>query len=220
MATMNLPQSSSAAVGSRPLRAARIVGLALLLGGAAFGALAQYKIVGPDGKVTYTDKPPSPSDIRIGGSAGSGSGESSGGLPYAVRQASARYPVTLYAAKSCSACDLARQWLRGHAIPFAEYSIDGDADVTQLKQRFNDGTVPVVTIGTQVLKGFSSSELQSYADAAGYPKDARLPGYSWPAAVPLAPRGATKTKTESATPSTPAAPGVTLPPPSQSGIQF
>ena len=51
-------------VVARPTRLARLAAVALLLGGAAVAALAQYKIVGPDGKVTYTDKPPTASDIR------------------------------------------------------------------------------------------------------------------------------------------------------------
>ena len=55
MPTMNkLNTSSSAAV--RSSRLARLASVALLLGGVAAGAMAQtYKVVGPDGKVTYTD---------------------------------------------------------------------------------------------------------------------------------------------------------------------
>ena len=57
MPTMNnLKTNSCTAI--RPTRLARLAAVALLLGGVTVGALAQYKIVGPDGKITYTDKPP------------------------------------------------------------------------------------------------------------------------------------------------------------------
>jgi glutaredoxin len=209
-------RSASAVTAARPgrPRRPRKIALALLLGGAAFGALAQYKIVGPDGSVTYTDKPPTPADIRIGG-ATTGAGGS--GLPYEVRQASSRYPVTLYAANNCAACDQARTWLRGRAVPFNEYSVNTDGDITQLRQKFSDTSVPVITIGTQTIHGYQASDLQGYIDAAGYPKGARLTGYTWPAATPLAPTRASAATPQSAAP---AAPAVTLPQPSSSGIQF
>jgi glutaredoxin len=204
----------------------RLAAAFLVLGGASLGALAQYKVVGPDGSVTYTDKPPPASMARAAnGSGGMQSPDASGGnggggaLPYATRQATSRYPVTLYAAKACGACDSARQWLRGHAVPFNEYSLDNNADMVQLRQRFGDLTLPVVTIGSQTLKGFSTADLQSYTDAAGYPKGASLGNYRWPAAVPLAPVAVAAPATSASTPA-PSVPSVSLPPPSKSGIQF
>src|SRR3954464_7358898 len=91
----------------------RLVAAALLLA-AAGGACAQYKIVGPDGHVTYTDKPPTAAQQRAPAAAGgtkSGSAANPG-FPYETRQAMARYPVALYAQKGCSPCDAARQALR------------------------------------------------------------------------------------------------------------
>ncbi len=211
----NLKTTSSAA--SRPTRFARLAAVAALLGGAAVGALAQYKIVGPDGQVTYTDKPPTQADVRLGKDTPAAS--TTGGLPYETRQAMARYPVTLYASKSCAPCDSTRNWLRQHAIPFNEYSLSTSADFLAAQQRFGDNTVPVTTIGNQAVKGFSSNDLQSYIDAAGYPKQGRLVGYSWPAAMPLAPRSAPEPAPVAAT-AAPSAPASLLPPPSKSGIQF
>jgi glutaredoxin len=194
----------------------------MLLGGAAAGALAQYKIVGPDGKVTYTDKPPTAADIRVGGAGPAPSnGSATGGLPYETRQAMARYPVTLYAAKGCAPCDQARDALRKRGVPYSEYSVAMDADIAALKARFGSTTLPVIAIGSQTMKGYSSNDLQGYLDAAGYPAQARLTGYRWPQAVALAPPApapaVTTANAPTAAPSTPAA---LLPPPSKSGIQF
>ncbi len=220
--TSTSPVSSRFGAAGRPASPARLVVVALLLGSAAFGALAQYKIVSPDGHVTYTDKPPTAGDLRANaGTAGSttSGGAGGGAMPYEVRQASTHYPVALYASKSCVPCDQARQWLKGHGIPFSEYSVDTNGDITQLSQRFGDGTMPVVTIGSQTIKGFASADLQSYADAAGYPKQSRLSGYSWPAPVPLAPP--TRVAVPSAVPAPPpSTQKIDLPAPSKNGIQF
>jgi glutaredoxin len=228
MLTMNqlntsVPASSQSTTPGRAARIVRFAAVAVLLGAAAAGAMAQYKIVGPDGQVTYTDKPPSPSDIRIGGGNANSSSGAVGGLPFETRQASAKYPVTLYASKSCQPCDAARQWLRGRGVPFGEFSVDNDRSVAQLQQRFGSTTVPVVTVGGQTVSGFSAGDMQSYIDAAGYPAQARLQGYSWPAAVPLAPALApvpvTAQKAAPAAPAAPATPPV-APPTSSNGIQF
>jgi glutaredoxin len=202
--------------------ATRLCAAALLLG-AAGAAMAQYKIVGPDGKVTYTDKPPTAAETRngSGGSSAGGGGSGGGGsFPYETRQAIARYPVTLYAQKSCDPCDQARRALRARGVPFSEYSIDSNPDADQLKQRFGELTLPVITVGNQTIKGFRQSDVDSYLDAAGYPKTAHLAGYSWPAAVPLAPAA----PVARAAPASAAAPTngakIDLPQPSKNGIQF
>ena len=213
----NLKTTSSA---TRPTRLARLAAVAMLLGGVTVGALAQYKIVGPDGKVTYTDKPPTAQDIRPskGGDAPSGGA----GMPFETRQAMGKYPVTLYATKSCSACDSARQALRARGVPFNEYSVITNSDFTEFKSRTGGTTFPVVVIGSQTLKGYSQNDLAGYLDAAGYPAQGRLNGYSWPAAMPLTPRSMSPATTADAGNAAPAAsaPAPLLPPPSKDGIQF
>jgi glutaredoxin len=208
-----------AAPGGRAAGLRRAV-LALALGGAAFGAAAQaYKIVGPDGRVTFTDKPPASADAPPP-AGGGGAAAAGGSLPYETRQASAKYPATLYASKDCTPCDQARQWLRGRGIPYAEYSVSNAGDLAALKSRFGTSTLPVVTLGSQTIKGFNSGDLQSYADAAGYPAQARLAGYAWPAAVPLAPAPAAAAAPKVPAASVPASTPSLIPPPSRSGIQF
>jgi len=205
-------------------RLARLAAVALLLGGASVGALAQYKIVGPDGKVTYTDKPPTASAIRLDKGAPSASGDA--GLPYATRQAMGKYPVTLYSTQPCASCDSARQALRGRGVPFNEYSVTSDSDFSAYKARFGMTTFPAIVVGTNTLRGYSSADLAGYLDAAGYPAQARLTGYNWPPAVPMAPAAPTPAGSgqvaaaPSPAPSTPAAPAPLLPPTSKNGIQF
>ena len=210
------PLNTLSRTASRPNRLARLAAVALLLGGAAAGAMAQYKIVGPDGKVTYTDKPPTAAEIKLPtGNTSTDSG--SNGMPYETRQAVAKYPVTLYSTKNCQGCDMARQALRQRGVPFNEYTVNTNADIAALQSRFGSTMSPVVQIGGQSMKGYSSADLSSYLDAAGYPAQARLTGYSWPPAQPLTPPPAAVAAQPGQGPSTP---GSVLPPPSKNGIQF
>lgn len=217
---MTFPTLHTSRVGGA-LRGAALLASLLAV---ATGAIAQYKVVGPDGRVTYTDKPPAGSDARApsGGGGGAdvgtlaGNGASSSALPYETRQASVRYPVTLYATRSCDACDQARQWLRGHGVPFNEYSVMSNDDITQFQQRFSTTLLPVTTFGVQTVKGFSAGDFQSYADASGYPRQARLAGYAWPAAMPLVPVG----KSSGSAVAAPPPPAPVAPPPARGGIQF
>jgi glutaredoxin len=214
-ATMNLLPASPAK--SRATRVARSLALAALLGGAAVGALAQYKVVGPDGRVTYTDKPPTPADIKVN-NGGTAAAAPAAGLPYETRQAMGRYPVAVYTTAACPACDALRSYLKSHAIPFNEFTVLTDSDRQAAQARFGGNTLPVTTVGSQRLVAFNPQELQSYLDAAGYPKQARLVGYNWPAPAPLTPPRSSPTQASTDAPPAPAAPA--LPPPSKDGIQF
>ena len=218
------PLKTASSAASRPTRVLRLATVAMLLGGAAAGALAQYKIVGPDGKVTYTDKPPTAADIRVNnnGTPSAANGSAAGGMPAETRQAMSKYPVTLYASRNCGPCDQAREALRQRGVPYNEYSVNMDADISALQARFGDRTVPVIAIGTQTMRGYSSNDLQGYLDAAGYPAQARLSGYRWPLAVALAPANTAPLSDTSAAnpPAAPSSPASLLPPPSKSGIQF
>ena len=70
-------------------------------------ALAQqvYRIVGPDGKVTFSDRAPAANAEGTAVGAGPRSGGSGAeALPYALRQVATRFPVTLYTSSDCVPC--------------------------------------------------------------------------------------------------------------------
>src|SRR5690606_29212363 len=131
------------------LRAAvRSLPLAALLFAAA--AHAQYKIVGPDGRVTYTDRPPAsvPAE-RVVPMSRSGAEEASAdaALPLELRQVASRYPVTLYTAVNCAPCDTGRQLLSQRGIPYAERTVSTTEDTQALERLSGGREVPVLTIG-------------------------------------------------------------------------
>ena len=169
------------------------VALAALL---ALGAAhAQYKVVGPDGSVTYTDRPPVASNVKVtpvGRNAprGAAAGAETA-LPPELRQAVQRHPVTLYTSPNCQPCDLGRRLLQQRGVPYTEKRVTTNEDAQALERIVGGLTVPAVMIGAQPLRGFSEQDWAAFLDAAGYPKDNRLPrGWPTPEASPLVERAA------------------------------
>lgn len=173
-----------------------------------------YRIVGPDGRVSFSDKPPAAAEkaTTLGPGGRSTESASTGGVPFEVREAMNRYPVTLYTGNDCSPCGTARNLLTLRGVPYVERTITTTQDVDALKRLGMEPSIPILTVGTQRLRGFAESEWNDYLDAAGYPKTSRLPsGYRNPAPAPLAPAAENNTA-KSETPSAPAAPAVPPPP--------
>lgn len=157
---------------------------------AAFAAHGQmvYKIVGPDGKITFSDKPPAADKGKIAstGTGGAAADAASSNLPYELRQVVSKYPVTLYASPQCGPCDSARSLLKGRGVPYTERSVTTPEDLEALTRLAGENSLPFGTIGGQRLKGFSDAEWSQYLDAAGYPKTSALPSnYKFATATPL-----------------------------------
>lgn len=157
---------------------------------AALPALAQYKVVGPDGKVTYTDRPPITTDAKITPMRAGVAPAAEAALPLELRQPASRFPVTLYTMTGvCEPCDSARNLLRQRGIPFAERQVIGAEDNEALERLSGGSDVPTLTIGSQTLRGLAPEVWRSYLDAAGYPRDSRLPSnYQYAAPAPITER--------------------------------
>lgn len=167
--------------------------LALLCAlGASSPALAQqvHRIVGPDGKVTFSDRAPTQGSAAAtpsGGAAAGTASSSNDALSYELRQIASRFPVTLYTGDNCAPCVNARNLLVNRGVPFTERTIGSNEDIDALQRLSGNSGLPFGTIGKQQLHGFSDSEWTQYLDAAGYPKQSKLPAnYRRPAATPLA----------------------------------
>ena len=167
-------------------------------------AQAIYRIVGPDGRVSFSDKPPVSSDGKATALSASGRSGNSGttiDLPFELRQAMNRYPVTLYTGDDCAPCNTGRSLLNSRGIPFSERTIKTPKDAEAFKAISREESLPMLTIGGQQLKGFSAPEWGQYLDAAGYPQASTLPsGYRNPAATPLSPLSETSTTQNSTGP--------------------
>ena len=137
--------------------------------------------------MTFSDTAPLPGAGKaVAGNVNVSGGVAVGSLPYALRQVATRYPVTLYAGNNCGPCDAGRAFLSARGIPFAERTVNTQADAEALQRMSGDAGLPFLTIGSQQLKGFSDAEWSQFLDAAEYPKTSQLPqGYRAPAAAPL-----------------------------------
>jgi glutaredoxin len=167
---------------------------AILAFSSQISAQQLYRIVGADGKVTFSDQPPSPSsNAKVTSGRGGSFAESAGGaaLPFELRNVAQRFPVTIYTGKDCSPCDAGRNMLRTRGVPYTERTVESREDIESFKRISSDAQLPLATIGGQQLKGYSDSEWSQYLDAAGYPKTSQLPaGYRNPAPSPLVARAA------------------------------
>ncbi|MCZ8251394.1 MAG: glutaredoxin family protein [Hylemonella sp.] len=199
----------------RPHRTALLaVAATLALLPALVPAQAIYRIVGPDGRVTFSDKPPTASEKATALSASGRSAQAAGAaeLPFELREAMNRYPVTLYTGDNCEPCNAARNLLTRRGVPYTERTITTAQDIDALKRLGMEATVPSATIGGQRLKGYAEGEWEDYLNAAGYPTSSRLPStYRNAPASPLAPVAEAAPARPAA--AAPAPAPATLPPP-------
>jgi glutaredoxin len=172
----------------RPLIIAGLVGLGSAALSPAAVAQAVYRVVGPDGRVTFSDRPP-PEAARsatTAASAGSPSGSGLGALPFDLRQVATRFPVTLYSGANCGPCASGKAMLTSRGIPFTERTVSTAEDGEALQRLAGDNSLPLLTVGSQQIKGYSDAEWTQFLDAAGYPKTSQLPGgFRNPPAAPL-----------------------------------
>jgi len=180
---------------------------AALLSIACTAALAQYKVIRPDGSVTYTDRPPiDAANVRItplGRVVQAVAAPAETGLPIELRQAAQRYPVILYTSADCAPCDSGRRLLQQRGVPFGERLVGTQEDVQALERLVGGRSVPALTIGAQQLRGFSDADWTAYLDAAGYPRESKLPrNWPAPAATPLVERTPAAPRTAGPVPAT------------------
>ncbi len=201
--------------------------LTLALAAIAFPALAQFKVIGADGKVTYTDRVPSASEgkvVSLGDRnvAAQPAPAAEAELPFELRQAVLRYPVTMYVtSNACEPCNSGRQMLKQRGIPFTEKLVVTAEDSEALERISGAREAPTLSVGTQIVRGYAMETWGAYLDAAGYPRESRLPStYQYKAAAPIVERrDATTARAEPRPEARPAPPSPT-PPPTPGGIRF
>jgi glutaredoxin len=208
----------------------RTAALAAFAGVALWGAVAHaqvYRSVGPDGRVTFSDRPPADGKAAPAQALPvQGSGSPAASLPAEVRMAASRFPVTLYTGPDCGPCLSARSFLNRRGVPFAERTITTREDAEALQRLSGSTSMPFATIGGQHIRGFSDSEWTQYLDAAGYPKTSQLsPSYRNPDPTPLVaverPAPAQQARAPTTAPQRAEAPAPSDPGPSNpAGIRF
>ncbi|MEY4100749.1 MAG: hypothetical protein RL300_1920 [Pseudomonadota bacterium] len=230
---MKTPVFAERAAGGNTLLAPRWL-LAWVCGCVAMGAgqvQAQtvYRIVGPNGQITFSDMPSassankvSPVDNSVATVAPVGAA-----LPFELRQVVVKYPVTLYTSNNCAPCDSGRSLLTARGVPFSEKTVTTAQDAEALQKLSGSNSLPFLTIGAQQVAGFSASEWNQYLNAAGYPERSRLPAnYRAPQTTSLSPSEKASAPAPAASAAEPAAPvpapagTIRISPANPTGIQF
>lgn len=131
-----------------------------------------YKWTDSSGRVSYHDAPPPQGsgyhveEKRMRGDARYGGGEENPNT-----EAASKNPVILYSVPQCPSCDLARAFLQKHKIPFKEINVVSDSKVQQQLRKVSGSlSVPTITVGKKVMKGYMQSLLEGELTAAGYAK--------------------------------------------------
>ena len=189
---------------------------ALLL--AAPSAHALFKVIGPDGRVTYTDRPPNASEGKVMPVNSDTGRASDPSLPYALRQVAARFPVLLYTMKDCGdACSMARGMLARRGVPYNERIAETLEDREAWFRLVGGSEAPVLKVGEQTLRGFAPVAWDETLDVAGYPRQSLLPStYAPLPATPLTERR----PGPPVRPPAPTAPATPDPGSNPSGIRF
>ena len=187
-------------------------------------AQAQYKVVGADGRVTYTDRAPNSNEGRVTALGARSQAEAAvePELPFELRQVASKYPVTLYTTTGvCDACAAGRQLLRQRGVPYTERQAVTSEDVDALEKLSGGRDAPTLTIGSQVVRGLAFDAWNQYLDAAGYPRESKLPpGYQQrPIAPVVARREAPVARTQVQPAARPSPPFATNAP-APAGIRF
>ena len=142
----------------------------LLCQGSAQAQAQVFKWVGPDGKVSYGDRPPANQHAEKKSLTANVFHNPS--LPFAVAEAVRLHPVTLFAAGDCAPCDAGRRYLETRGIPFTEKSVATNADIALLGGARAE--LPQLTIGRDKLTGFDAGAWDTRLSAAGYPASSKL----------------------------------------------
>jgi len=144
---------------------------ALTLVGGAIAQTQVYRYTDTDGRVVYSDRPPS-SDVKNLQTKKLGANYISNTEPsYASALAADRFPVTLYTFQCGDVCQNAESLLNRRGVPFAIVNVSDPEGQTRLQAVASEGVAPVLTVGDKMIaKGYNEARWQAMLDDAGYPK--------------------------------------------------
>ena len=145
-----------------------LTAVALLIGTGAVSAAQLYRWVDDKGNVEWRDTPPPAHAKKVEQRNVTGNTIETSSLPYSVQQAVKNHPVTLWTFDCGDPCTRAAAHLAKRGTPYTVRYSNKEADA--LKKLTGGTEVPVLVVGSQVLKGYLASTWDAALDNAGYPK--------------------------------------------------
>lgn len=135
-----------------------------------------YKWTDADGNVHYTDHEPTPAEAKKQERKRFGDKPTDVALSYALQRATKNFPLTLYNSDCGDACSKAAALLSQRGVPFSDKNARDAAAGEELKALTGGKLeVPVLKLGSQVLRGFEEGAWNQALNAAGYPRTGLLP---------------------------------------------
>ncbi|MBV1775022.1 glutaredoxin family protein [Burkholderiaceae bacterium DAT-1] len=158
----------------------RHIALLLLVMPALAGEIYQY--TDANGSKVYTDRPPPGAAKRT--DIKQNVIDTSGGN-FLVREAMRKHPVVMWATPDCGPlCESGKAFLLKNGIQYAFRNPQASqADQTAFAQVVPDRVVPVLQVGSTVLRGFDPDQWRATLDQAGYPHTVDPTIKAGPAAV-------------------------------------
>jgi len=136
---------------------------------ATAGAQDLYKWVDAQGNVTYQDQPPPGQEDSAAPFAEDSEVVAELAAEKARRSNTSSVPVMLYSVPVCDACDMVRLLLEKNGVPYTEMDADDNAAVqNEIKELTGQLSVPVLTVGENVVSGYSSTSIEAQLISAGY----------------------------------------------------
>lgn len=131
-----------------------------------------YRWVDKDGKVHYGDSPPPENKTVQQKNLKAGQGINTDNLPFAVRDAMQKNPVTAFLSVSCGQlCDSARSYLAKRGVPYTVKDPETNpADAEALTKLAGGLELPFLQVGDRSIRGFTEESWGSALDAGGYPR--------------------------------------------------
>ena len=94
-------------------------------------------------------------------------------LPFELKRAKEKFPVTLYVAENCGeVCAQARDLLTKRGVPFTEINLVTVDEIEDFKKTSGSAHIPTMGIGSRWVEGFLQKQWSKELDSAGYPKTA------------------------------------------------
>ena len=149
---------------------------ALTVAGGAFAQAQVYRYTDTDGRIVYSDRPPT-GDVKNLQTKKLGSNFISTSEPgYAAALAAERFPVTLFTFECGEVCQNAESLLNKRGVPFTIVNVRDAEGQARLQALTDEAQAPVLAVGDKlVAKGYNEARWQAMLDEAGYPKTPAQP---------------------------------------------
>jgi glutaredoxin len=137
-----------------------------VLGFGPAGSAEVYKLIGPDGKVTYTDSRAGEGNgtkietVEIDAYAGPAEVSSVGDL-------AASRKATSFTTEWCGVCRKAKAYMASHGIAYEELDIEKSRSARTKFDQLGGRAVPVILIGKERMTGFSLARFEAMLIDAG-----------------------------------------------------